>query len=117
MRKATSVCEGLALLDVPVRLARLLLQLAQEHGEPAGSRCRIGLRLSQQELGNLIAATRESVNKHLRLWEAKGLIGTEQGWITLHDRGALEILAGADGELADFGTAVKQLTASRDSFS
>ena len=88
----------------------------QVFATPRG-RCRIGLRLSQQELGNLIAATRESVNKHLRLWEAKGLIGAEQGWITLHDRGALEVLAGADGELADFGTAVKQLTASGDSFS
>jgi CRP/FNR family transcriptional regulator, cyclic AMP receptor protein len=62
MRKATNVCESVALHDVPMRLARLLLQLANEHGEPAGRHQRIALRLSQQELGNLIAATRESIN-------------------------------------------------------
>ena len=43
-------------------LARLLLQLAEEHGEPAGSRQRIALKLSQQELGNLVAATRRATS-------------------------------------------------------
>jgi CRP/FNR family transcriptional regulator, cyclic AMP receptor protein len=94
MRKATSVCESVALLDVPMRLARLLLQLAEEHGEPAGSRQRIALKLSQQELGNLVAATRESINKHLRLWEAEGLISTSRGCIVLNDVARIELLGG-----------------------
>ncbi|MEK0084020.1 Crp/Fnr family transcriptional regulator [Benzoatithermus flavus] len=94
MRKATGVCESLALLDVPVRLARLLLQLALDHGEPTGEGRRIALRLSQQELGNLIAATRESVNKHLKAWEAEGLIGMEQGRLVLNDIEAMRLLSG-----------------------
>jgi CRP-like cAMP-binding protein len=94
MRKATSVCESVALLDVPMRLARLLLQLAKEHGEPAGRRQRIALKLSQQELGNLVAATRESINKHLRLWEAEGLISMKEGRLVLNDVARLELLSG-----------------------
>jgi CRP-like cAMP-binding protein len=94
MRKATSVCESVALLDVPMRLARLLLQLVKEHGEPAGPRRRIALKLSQQELGNLVAATRESINKHLRLWEAEGLISMNRGRIVLNDVARLELLSG-----------------------
>ena len=94
MRKATSVCESVALLDVPMRLARLLLQLAEEHGEPAGSRQRIALKLSQQELGSLVAATRESINKHLRLWEAEGLISMNRGCIVLNDVARIELLGG-----------------------
>lgn len=95
MRKATSVCESVALLDVPMRLARLLLQLAREHGEPAGRCPRIALKLSQQDLGNLVAATRESINKHLRLWEAEGLISVSQGRLVLNDVAQLELLSGA----------------------
>jgi CRP-like cAMP-binding protein len=94
MRKATSVCESVALLDVPMRLARLLLQLVKEHGEPAGPRQRIALKLSQQELGNLVAATRESINKHLRLWEAEGLISMNRGRIVLNDVARIELLSG-----------------------
>lgn len=96
MRKATTVCESVALLDIPVRLARLLLQLAREHGDPAGPRQRIALKLSQQELGNLVAATRESINKHLRLWEAEGLISMSQGCLVLHDVERLELIGGLD---------------------
>jgi CRP-like cAMP-binding protein len=94
MRKATSMCESVALLDVPMRLARLMLQLAEEHGEPAGSRQRIALKLSQQELGNLVAATRESINKHLRLWEAEGLISMNRGSIVLNDVARIEQIGG-----------------------
>jgi CRP-like cAMP-binding protein len=97
MRRATSVCESLALLDIPARLARLLVQLAELQGEPAGRGRRIGFRLSQQELGNLIAATRESVNKHLKLWEEEGLIGMDQGYITLHDLDEMRLI-GETGE-------------------
>ena len=97
MRRATEVSESLALLDVPTRLMRPLLRLAWEHGEPAGRGRRIALKLSQQELGNLIAATRESVNKQLRLWETEGLISTVQGFTVLNDLEKWELLSGDRG--------------------
>lgn len=98
MRKATDVCESLALLDIPMRLARLLLQLAREHGDPTpeGGR-RLALKLSQQEMGNLVAATRESVNKHLKAWEAEGLVSLDQGYVVINDVEGLELLGGAAG--------------------
>jgi CRP/FNR family transcriptional regulator, cyclic AMP receptor protein len=97
LRKATSVCESLALLDIPARLARLLVQLAELQGEPTGAGRRIGFRLSQQELGNLVAATRESVNKQLKLWEDEGLISVDQGRITLHDLEEMRLMGEIDG--------------------
>jgi CRP/FNR family cyclic AMP-dependent transcriptional regulator len=90
MRNATNACQNFALLDVPVRLARLLRELAETHGETVGGGRRLTLKLSQRELGNLIGATRESVNKHLRAWEAEGLISIDHGRITLHDPGKIE---------------------------
>lgn len=94
MRKATDTCESLALLAIPARLARLLVRLAEPHGAAAGDRRRISLRLSQQELGNLIAATRESVNKQLRIWEDERLISVDHGRIILHDLDEMRLLAG-----------------------
>jgi CRP-like cAMP-binding protein len=90
MRNATNACQNLALLDVPVRLAQLLRQLAEAKGETVGRGRRLKLRLSQRELGNLIGASRESVNKHLRAWEAEGLISIDHGRIILHEPERIE---------------------------
>lgn len=95
MRRATNICESLALLDIPARLARLLVQLAELQGEPIGAGRRLGFRLSQQELGNLIAATRESVNKQLKLWEDEGLVSIDGGRITLRDLAEMRLLGEA----------------------
>src|SRR5262245_7378392 len=43
------------------RIVALLLELLQSHGRPAGAGWEIRLRLSHQELANLIGATRETV--------------------------------------------------------
>lgn len=64
IRDLTTRLEDRAFLDVPARLAKQLLWLATNHGTESGSRVRIELKLSQQEFGDFIGATRESVNKH-----------------------------------------------------
>lgn len=92
IRHSNGICESIAFLDLPTRLARLLLQLDRTHGEPVPGGRRIGLRLSQTEIGNLIATSRESVNKQLKLWEAEGLILLEQGHILLRDVRTLQAL-------------------------
>lgn len=93
LRATDELVEDTLFRNLPARLAKKLLSLAETYGEPAPEGVRIQLKLSQQELGQLVGTSRESVNKQLRIWERKGLIGVAQRYITLHDRGALDLLA------------------------
>ena len=82
----------MALLGLPVRLAKTLLRMAAiQH--PANGHAVPQIRLSQRELGNLVGATRESVNKCLRDWQRKGIVRTAESLIMIANRPALEDLA------------------------
>ena len=89
IRELTIRVEDRAFLDVPARLAKQLIWLAGNHGADSGARVRIDLKLSQQELGDFIGATRESVNKNLRDWSRSGVIKHERDYIEILDMEAL----------------------------
>ena len=74
--------EDAAFLDVPTRLAKRLLELMGTRPAADGW-VALKSRLSQRELGELIGATRESVNKHLRLLEENGLIARKGSQIVV----------------------------------
>jgi len=93
VRELTTRIEDRAFLDVPARLAKQLLWLAANHGVESGPAVRIDLRLSQQELGDLIGATRESVNKQLREWTRSGIVKQERDCIDIFDLDALRAVA------------------------
>ncbi|MCC7015842.1 MAG: Crp/Fnr family transcriptional regulator [Rhodospirillales bacterium] len=67
------------------RLARSLLQLADNHGRATPAGVRIDFRLSQRELGQLIGMSRESVNKQLGQWRRQGLIAVDRRTIVIRD--------------------------------
>lgn len=96
VRKTSALVEDLVFLDLPGRLSRLLLKLGESYGKPtkAGA-LRIDLKLSQKDLGTLVATSRESVNKQLRAWQEEGLIAVERGVITILKPETMEDLAGA----------------------
>ena len=56
------------------RLASTLLELAHEHGISDAQGVLVPLRLSQQDLANLIGVTRESVNLALSDFRRRGLV-------------------------------------------
>ncbi len=93
IRELTIRVEDRAFLDVPARLAKQLLWLARNHGAESGSGIRIELKLSQQEFGEFIGATRESVNKYLRDWTRNGLIRHEREHLDILDLEALRAIA------------------------
>ena len=93
MRDLTTRLEDRAFLDISARLAKQLLWLADRHGTRAESGVRLELGLSQQELGDLIGATRESVNKHLREWARSGLLELGRGQLEILDFEALRKIA------------------------
>jgi hypothetical protein len=54
------------------------------------------VNLTQRQLGKIIGATRESINKHLGAWQRKGVVQLRNGLIVIADRSSLEDVAGAD---------------------
>jgi CRP-like cAMP-binding protein len=93
VRNISDQTEDALLLAIPARLARRILGLAETYGKAAGSGVEIAIRLPQQELGELVGATRESVNKLLRRWNERGIIRLEQGVLTVLDPAALRDVA------------------------
>jgi CRP/FNR family transcriptional regulator len=72
-----------ASLDVPGRLARTLLDLAERHGIPTDKGLVIALRLPQRTLAGMVAASREKVNRALASFVDLGAIRQEQGLIVI----------------------------------
>ena len=77
-------------LDLPGRLAKALLQAA-ENSEPASGGKKIAL--TQLNLSEMIGMSRESTNKQLRAWEKLKLIELQRGGIVILAPGALEAIA------------------------
>lgn len=107
LRRTSAALEESLFLEVPARLARVVLHLSQAYGIPAKAGTCIDLKLSQQQLGAIAGITRESVNKQLGLWREAGWIAIRNGYITLADPASLAELAGlaerADGRPAPDG--------------
>lgn len=76
VRASNETISGLVLCDVPGRLAHLLLQLAERFGEPTERGMEVHHDLTQAELAQIVGASRETVNKVLTDFAARG-------WITL----------------------------------
>ncbi|MEW5770557.1 MAG: Crp/Fnr family transcriptional regulator [Pseudomonadota bacterium] len=89
LRATNDMVGNLSFLNLPARLARILLNLGQQYGKHAGDRIVIGLKLSQEELGNLVGVSRESVNRQVRLWVETGVLDYEHGTLVLKDTDAL----------------------------
>ena len=70
-------------LDVSSRLAKFLLSASSEDENSVPGQRLMDVRLSQYELGTLVNASRESVNKQLRDWEEQGIVNVDKGKITL----------------------------------
>jgi CRP/FNR family transcriptional regulator, cyclic AMP receptor protein len=89
LRRLSERVEDSTFLEVPGRLAKQLVRLADRYGQKHGANVRIQLKLSQQELGDLVGATRESVNKQLRAWVSEGLVEQSTGMLVILDLDAL----------------------------
>ncbi|MDQ2801856.1 MAG: Crp/Fnr family transcriptional regulator [Pseudomonadota bacterium] len=92
VRQTSMALEELALFDLPARLARVLLKLAYDYGRVVEGGTRIEMKISQRELANLVASSRESVNKQLRVWREDGVVHFDAGHLVLCRPGELQAL-------------------------
>ena len=94
LRYAVELRQDTTSLDVPGRLARVLLRLAQASDGPQQTALRIPNLLSQVELAALVGVTRESINRWLKSFEKQGLIRRDGTQITLLHVEALQRRSG-----------------------
>jgi CRP-like cAMP-binding protein len=93
LRRTDEHIAEVALLQLPVRLAKALLRMSNLDTIDASGRKPVSIQMSQRELGNFVGAARESVNKCLREWQRAGIVRVESSLITIADRTTLEELA------------------------
>lgn len=85
LRRADDKIGSLVLLDVPGRIARVLLDASAEAGSDD-----IEKPLTHQTIAHVIGASRETVSRAMREFVDAGWIATEQRRIRIADRPALE---------------------------
>jgi CRP/FNR family transcriptional regulator/CRP/FNR family cyclic AMP-dependent transcriptional regulator len=90
LRETDEFVSDTVFLDVPGRVAKKLLELADAYGERTPRGTVIGLRLTQQELARMVGATRESVNKHLGAYRARGIIDVDRQRFVIVKRDELQ---------------------------
>ena len=83
LRKLQSRVEDLVFRDVPARLAHLLLELHKTDGVPEASGTRLRVKLTHQEMANLIGCSRETVSMTLGQFREKGWIQMDGRTITI----------------------------------
>jgi CRP-like cAMP-binding protein len=96
LRRTSEALEDALLRDAPSRVARGLLRLAATFGKQEQAGLRLDIKLSQQQLGNLIGISRESINKYIVEWTRAGFLAVNNGFMTITDRETLEDLAEAE---------------------
>ena len=99
IRTLFGLVEDLNTLPLRARLAKQLVHLVRSYGVPNladGSQTRIGLQLAQEELAQLLGASRQRVNQELKTMEREGAIRIEPAGLVVLDRDALTRISQAD---------------------
>lgn len=91
LRLAAEQIQALASLDLFGRIARQLLAFAQAYGEPTSSGAIvIGIRLTQNDLAEMVGATRVYVNRAICAYKQQGYLSIGADYrIILHNPAAL----------------------------
>ncbi len=92
IRQLYGLVEDLNTLPLRARLAKQLLHLLRSYGVSSLSdsrETRIGLQLAQEELAQLLGASRQRVNQELKAMEREEVIRIEPGGLVVRNRDAL----------------------------
>jgi CRP-like cAMP-binding protein len=88
-REIQTRLEELLFVDVPTRLMRLLLRLADEYGQVTPDGLLIDLPLTHQEVAELIGSTRETTSLAINQLQKQGLLERRSKRFLLPDPDAL----------------------------
>jgi CRP-like cAMP-binding protein len=85
LRKTDDLLEDTCFLNISARFAKRLVELAENYGRRSGDSILIDLEVTQSDLARMVGATRESINKELRVLREKGLVSTIGSKITIYN--------------------------------
>lgn len=90
LRRTNEALADLVFSDVPGRVAKALLDLSTRFGEEVDEGIRVAHDLTQEELAQLVGASRETVNKALADFAGRGWVRREGRAVVLLDIDRLE---------------------------
>jgi CRP/FNR family transcriptional regulator len=90
LKQAQARIEDLVFRQVPSRVARLLLTLAESHGKVTPKGIRVEFPLTHQEIADLVGSSRVTVTQILNRFRTSHWIDIESKRVTIHDLNALE---------------------------
>ncbi|WP_140636369.1 Crp/Fnr family transcriptional regulator [Methylibium rhizosphaerae] len=93
LRLVYHLIEDLNTLPLSARLAKQILQLARSYGIAQGDEIRIGLQLAQEDLAQLLGASRQRVNQELKGFEREGAVRVEPTRLVVLSRDKLLAIA------------------------
>jgi CRP/FNR family cyclic AMP-dependent transcriptional regulator len=85
LRSTDQAFAEVALLQLPVRLAKAILRTYTSSGTSA--------KISQRELASMVGSTRETVNRCIHNWQREGIVKISGGSIVITDRRSFEHIA------------------------
>jgi CRP-like cAMP-binding protein len=88
--------ETMVFLDVPARLARLILLLLQRHAMPDEQSKLPSIRFSQREIADRLGLSREWVGRELVKWREAGIVEVRRSHLVIRDTAALERIRAGD---------------------
>lgn len=92
LRRTDDHVESLAFLSAPGRVARLLLNLAEELGKRTPDGLVFETRMTRQEMANLTGTSRETFTRVLMDYQDRGLVLLDRNQVVLKDETKLRSL-------------------------
>jgi CRP/FNR family cyclic AMP-dependent transcriptional regulator len=93
LRLMFGLIEDLNTLPLAARLAKQILLLARSYGVEQGGELRIGLALAQEDLAQMLGASRQRVNQELKGFERDGVLRVEPTRLIVLSRDKLLAIA------------------------
>jgi len=82
-------CRSLSMFGAMHRFCALLIEMANSYGEARGDKIRLNKRISQEELAKQLHVNRLTVIRCMKELRDKGLVVTEDGFLSFPDLAAL----------------------------
>lgn len=90
LRRADRHVESLAFLSAPGRVARFVMELADEQGIKKEDGIHIPHKMTRQEFANIAGTSRETLTRVLMDFQDEGIISIKKNLLILKDRNKLE---------------------------
>ncbi len=90
LRKANEQIYDLTFLDVRSRTVKMICRLSEQYGTPKPGGTLINMKLTHQQLANMVGTVRESVTKVLQDLQEDGIIAIDKKYILVKEPESLK---------------------------